>query len=746
MREIKSISLLIPSRWIKLGSNGKLVAISIGVQILFLICLGFEIPVLRSFLGFVLLTFLPGMLLLGILGEDLNRVESLIYSIAASLGLLMFFGLLLNSIYLVLHEIMPKPFTESTFTTGFVVFLIVSTFLFRKTGKQPRLPSWKSLEEILSPLPLFMLLLVILGVLSGILARYSNNFLALLLLPIVAIIPLAAITYFNLTSKYCSIIIWGISAFLVFQTIMMPIFIKNEDAIHEYYIANLTLSHGFWNPSFGQIRNAMLQLTMLHPIYSLVCGISLLEEFRIIHPLLLSVMPVALYQIFSKQFSQRTAFLSVCLYVFLHPFFTVLAQNTRTGSALLFTTIFVLLNSDSHINSFTRSILSIIIMFGLIVSHYGVAYIFMFMLITAYILMHLVNIRHETLLQKSFLSLTMVIFFFVLLQGWYLYTASSKPFTFLNATFIDRVLLAIKDFLTPVSGAGYIATIPLSSFTYNFIKIEALIIIVFSSIGILTILTKLFFSSKRKIASALDIHRLQELYFYLSVTAILLLLIAFLAPATGAIGVNRIFMISGLFIVPFFIIGLQALSAPASKLAISDSKLLKAVSLFLAFMLLVNSGFLATTVFHERSPRPILDKQRILKEGSDLELFHFFKVECPNRDLQASKWLAEHKNEGWPIYGSEVIVEWLGGFFYTSYSTTVPPGSYVPLKKGIIGTEQGYIYLGEYATRAKKVGLMKISEASYHRSIFIEFSELNLDKASKIYDTGQSTVLLSNKD
>ena len=59
--------------------------------------LGFDIPVLRQIVGFVYLTFLPGIIILRLLKlHELGPVRTLLYSVGLSLAFNMFLGFLIN--------------------------------------------------------------------------------------------------------------------------------------------------------------------------------------------------------------------------------------------------------------------------------------------------------------------------------------------------------------------------------------------------------------------------------------------------------------------------------------------------------------------------------------------------------------------------------------------------------------------------------------------------------------------------
>lgn len=59
--------------------------------------IGLQIPILRQFVGFIYLTFIPGIIILRILKlHKLGNIETLLYSVGLSFATLMFTGFLMN--------------------------------------------------------------------------------------------------------------------------------------------------------------------------------------------------------------------------------------------------------------------------------------------------------------------------------------------------------------------------------------------------------------------------------------------------------------------------------------------------------------------------------------------------------------------------------------------------------------------------------------------------------------------------
>lgn len=122
----------------------------------------------------------------------------------------------------------------------------------------------------------------------------------------------------------------------------------------------------------------MLRIVILHPVYALFTDLQLIWVFKLVHPLLFSVTPVALYEAY------RRNTISVLLFVSLFSFFIVLSRNTRTATALLFLSLLALLIADDYLDDVHRKLLAIVFVAGIVVSHYGVSCMVMVGIAAAY--------------------------------------------------------------------------------------------------------------------------------------------------------------------------------------------------------------------------------------------------------------------------------------------------------------------------------------------------------------------------
>ena len=106
--------------------------------------LGLDIPALRQGVGFIFLTFLPGILTLRILRiHNINTAESVVYSVGISVAFVMFTGVLVNFLLPVFGiskpiSILPLIFAFSVIlmTLSAVAYLLNKDFSPPKSSKR----------------------------------------------------------------------------------------------------------------------------------------------------------------------------------------------------------------------------------------------------------------------------------------------------------------------------------------------------------------------------------------------------------------------------------------------------------------------------------------------------------------------------------------------------------------------------------------------------------------------------------
>ena len=422
-------------------NSKKLPIVIVSLQLVFLglvalDSLGLGIPILRQVLGFLYLTFVPGILFLGILKENnLNLTEVILYSVGLSLSFLMYIGALASFLYPFISIQKPISETPLIYTISFTVVLLCIIF-YQQNNKKfelllPNLRNFLSPSTLLFVLPIFLFVLpIFLAVFGAYLLRFhESNFLLLILIVLISLIPFLAI--YHVSSKFYPLLIFSIALSLLLYASAGSPYIRGVDACVELYAANLVKANSLWNPEVPINQNAMLSIVILRPIYSILLGISLTEAFTLTSPFLFSLVPVALYEIsrrvIKSQSKDEIAFLSCSFFMFFWMFYTTMANLYRQQIAMLFLSLIILLLTDREMKtSIGKKVLLIIFSISLVVSHYATAYLYMFILLAALLLSALKPLRK--LFSFESISSNYIALFIAIIITWYIYTSGGTLF------------------------------------------------------------------------------------------------------------------------------------------------------------------------------------------------------------------------------------------------------------------------------------------------------------------------------
>ena len=160
--------------------------------------INFRIPLLRQFVCFIYVTFVPGILFIRVFRlHKLGSVKNLLYSIGLSLSFLMFIGFFMNVLYPLIGISKPISVIPLTLTVSFIVLLLC--YLCYLIDRNFSDPSYLNISEVLSPPSLFLYLIPMLTVIGTYLINfYNNNF---LLMIVIFLISLFLIFVFFISSN-----------------------------------------------------------------------------------------------------------------------------------------------------------------------------------------------------------------------------------------------------------------------------------------------------------------------------------------------------------------------------------------------------------------------------------------------------------------------------------------------------------------------------------------------------------------
>jgi len=714
------------------------IIISIQIAILGLIglsSLGFDIPIVRQLIGFIYLTFVPGIIILRILKlHKLGNTETLLYAVGLSLATLMFTGLFMNFFYPFIGIVNPISEIPSIIAISFVISILCIIDYIHNRGFSVSFSI--DIKELLSPYVFFLLLLPFLSIFGIYLINFhNNNMLLFVFLVIISMIPIL-VAFDCLPRGAYPLAVITIAIALLFHRSLV---IGNVPS--EYYLLNLVKTTSFWDPTIPINPNAMLSIVMLGPIFSDICGISSAYVCHIIYPLLFSLVPLGLYRIYQKQTDDKIAFISCFFFMSVFSFFIMLPKLPRQEVAEIFFVLLILLLSDKSMNNTKRNTLLILFSFSLIVSHYATSYVYMCLLIASWFLLLNKWRGNKDNKRTSIVTPAYISLFIVLALTWNIHISSSSIFnTIVNLGHII-VTHIYTDFLNPATSQGlnYLMR-DMPSLLYRIYRILHYITQFLIIIGILSFL-------KRKESKETKI---RNEYVAFSEASFAILLATTVIPFFSgycSLDLPRLYHIVLLFLAPFCIIG----SITTAKLLSNIIKIpifsyiakrdiqIKILSLFFAIFFLFNSGFIFEIAKNQVYPNPI-SIVRIKEGGNIMEKTYYYAEYYTEQDALGAWWLSEKRNGSMNLYGdyyaTGVLAQELGiwwpeieGYkiFILTNCTEVDEAGY-------------YVYL-RYFNYIDHVILDRLPNEPWD---IREFSSI-LDTASKIYSNGGSVVYYSGR-
>lgn len=656
---------------IRLTSSQLLVAVA-GFQLLFVLTVLVDefllsLGPLRVILGFASVTIVPGYLFVKLL--DLNEksvVETVLFAVGSSLTLMMILGLVVNSAFLVVG--LRNPMSTWPIVGSVVLLnLLLAWGYDRRVGKA--IDTHVDIERFYQPIPLFLLLLPVLSVYGAFaLNAFSVN--TVLLFVYLSIAGVVLLSVLGVVPRWLfPLVVWSIALSLLLQNTMTGQFLAWGDQPKEARLALSVLGSGFWNPELsGGYSNkyAMLRIVMLHPIYRLTTGLNLFWVFRLLHPIVFSLMPVALYRAYQNEVGDTTALISAFLYMSLFSFFIVLSRNTRTATAILFLALVLLLTTDRTLKARGSKLLGLLFALSIIVSHYGVSYILMFAFVGAFVsyrildvIVHRGSVPAASKSSNNVVSSTVFIsFYIVALIAWYLYIApgGSSFGTLVNffqefTTRLTEQYLSSSDTVSAASqtsASARIVTQDWQSVTLFVLKlynvfIGGLIGLGLAFVGLLTVLRR------REVVTT----------EYLAYAGTFLAVFGVTFLPVEKFNTARTYAVCLVFFAPFLTLGVVEVTKAIHRIVgrVRQARLVQGAyalaTVIVVVYFLLNVGVVSAMVTHEYSPNALIEKERITTTGNFPEQAYYYKLNPPRGHIEGSQWLLTNAEPGAEVHSSD---------------------------------------------------------------------------------------------
>jgi uncharacterized membrane protein len=713
---------------------------------------GIDIPLVRPLLAVVYLSVVPGFLILRIVGIDPTDVtDTLLYAVGLSLTVLMFYGFAINFVLRAVGY--PTPVTEVPMVASILGLTLGLTALYYFRRERPEKLTVPR-DDVASPVFTFLLLLPLLGIYGAYtLNVYTEN--AALLALFAAIAGVLLIVYTEtLPQSMLSFAVWMIGLALLWQNTLTGSFMAWGDQVTEAEHVLAVLSNGFWTTTPGDItvRNqyTMLRLTILHPIYVLFTDLELVWVYKIVHPLLFSLTPVALYQGYKRFVTERAAFYSAFFFMSLFSFFIVLSRNTRTGTALFFLGLFVVLLLDDQLADVYRTVLAMLFASSIVVSHYGVSYILLFALGLA-LPAFLIARRLEGVIDPqgiqsrasvSVASFGFLGFYLTVLLAWYIYASPGGQSFGLVVNFGDHFLTTLAEEFTGYeqSASVRVATADQGSVVIDALRYYHFVLGAIIAIGILGTGLRTIGILDREGSGEVIIENMSREFVIFAVAFLAIFGVTFLP--VQRINTARTFAIALIFLAPFLVVGTREIFRTINHVfEISPKKVpvFNVVVLVLLIYFLLNTGVVSAIAINQYSPNALVEKERITEEGQPVEQNYFYKQHPTIHQMEGTVWLRTNSSPNATVYTGN----WPGGMRtpigYSEYRNK--QNEYVPIEGKSLETEsvgKGYVYLGSFEYRGNVVAYVP----GQFGFVFDRRTEVEdkWDNKDRIYHNGESVV------
>lgn len=651
---------------------------------------GINLTILRQIIGFIYLTFVPGILVLRSLKIVIDDVKFCLLIIGTSLSLLMIFGALLNILGPRLHLSQPlslMPIAVGIFSLTFCLTVIAISKDSRSIEAELPLDLFSFNRSALFSQILILSLLPVLSILGTHLVNINKNNIILIIMIILICLIILSIAFCNKMPKYIyCFIIFFVAISLLFHNSLISEYIWGWDIHLEYALLNEVIRDSYWDFAREGSLSGMLSITVLPAIYIDVLGISLENVFKIMFIFWFSLVPIGLYEVYRTQIDHRLAFLSTTYFMSLFSFYLQMPTLARQELAeFFFVLILLLLFCTPGIPIFKRKMLLILFSFSLISSHYGLTYIFIIYLIIFYLIM-----KPVLKVKNPFFSKTFILFFITTVFLWYSSTTSGTLFDHI-VNILENCILNIQRDIFATTTVNIITSEryhPTEIVTKNLYFLSIMLML----IGFISVsLSILHINYIKKISPSTK--GFSREYLGLSL-ACFCVLSATIFTSRGSLDTNRLFQISSIIISPFCVCGLVIIVdaicynilRPINRLDIS----LKVFSIFIVIFLLFNISLMSELI--KDYPHSISLSQSRLNQYGPLERASFYNIyNVFEQDVYGVAYLSKNldHNSPYSLYADYIGFHPLVG--YGGFSQFRVQG----LKKGVKFEPNSYIFLGK---------------------------------------------------
>lgn len=668
----------------------------------------------RQIMGSIFLTFIPGYLIIHILGLDrLEIFKRFILSIGLSISFIMIVGLIINNLLLSIGY--DTPLTTISILSSFnILFILMDILELRLNGRHKIFSNNFAMtrsEKGFIIIPIFFIPLSILGI--YILNISNNNTLIIIFLIILLLyVVLACILNKKFPIKLYPLVIFLISVSLLSLLSMRSNYIVGSDIHEEYYLFQITLDQLYWKAIGNTALSACLSISILPAIYVSILNIAPQLLYKMLFSLIFSICPLVVYIISKKYVDETYAFLASFFFMSQLNFIWT-EYNPRTNVAILFYALSLMICFDSKINNAQKRVLLIIFVISAIVSHYSTAYIFFIVLLFDFIGSKIISKKYSF---KNIISFYSLMIFLALIFLWY--AQVTKGGFDAGVHFIYTSFISLNEFFLIESRGGGIqamvgADIAQKQIPHKIQFISTWILFSLIGLGMLDLLWNYKYMSfpgliKDKMIFLKE--KFEVEFFLIAIINTCLLIATVLVPKI-AIGysLDRVFGMATVILSLFFIIGAIKLSDGLH------------ISAYFIILLILIPNFLSITGLTYQA----FDNPRSIYLNSKGQQYDTMYIH--DQENSCSKWLEYHAKENIKVFG-----DFFGNARLRSQGMIRSPIYARSLIELGVYNESGYLFLSYFDIKEQKMFDQYSGVHNLNNSLF--------SNNFKIYENGGSTV------
>lgn len=672
-----------------------------------------DVPVARQALSFIYLTIIPGTLLVSLIDHgQLDFPEKLLFSVGLSVAFVMFLGLSLNSIGLALGvATLSNPVLLIVLNFA-VSFLCVLSYILNKNRQI-------DLGRLSLSMSTLTVLLPILAVAGTTLVNLNGN--SVILLFLIGIITLTVLISAIKTKLNHALILLMISIAVLFYGSLISNYIIGYDVNPAYHVFEITYQNKIWNPMIDEVDlnilrpNQMLSCTIFPAIYSEIVNLEGTWIFKIVYPSIFALVPVGLFRLYRKYMEKTVAFVASFIILADMTFFYELPGLPAQMIGELFLVLALITMFHKKIGRTTKLLLIVIFTAGMIVSHYGISYIFILLVFFTWII---ATVKKKT----PKIPITYAVLFFAMAFSWYIYTSQSASFASLLEMGENIQRSFWSDLLNPSARSAQALKAvgigePAVSIGHWLGRIFHYAVQFLIVIGVVMVVLR------RKTNYKFD-----NEFIVMAFAMLVFALFPLVAPSLDLLNVTRTYHISLLLLAPFCVIGGTSLFSYLSKFLRRVTPVFL-VSIIVVALFLFETGFIYE-VTGDTSYSTSLSLYRM-----DRALYYGVGYLMESPDVSGARWFHSNiiLNANTMVYADVISLSFQltsYGVFPREQTTTLSNGS-------LLNSQNAYVYL-----RAFNIVDGKIYGVGYSEGRIWNTSDLNpqLMSNNKIYTNGGTEI------